>query len=114
MADTFDGFPILRDFNFVPGEDWSRTFTYKTSGMPVDLTGWTGKFIIFDDYENIVANVSSVTLTSAGLITPIISHAVTSTLDAKAYRYILWIVDGSANRTPFSSGAFNGRKAIYA
>lgn len=118
MADTFDGFPISRDFSTVQDADWSRTFTYKIDGVAVNLTGYSAEMVVFDDYENKVASVTSpsgIALGgSAGTITPTIGHAVTDALTAGSYRYVLWLVNGSGARTAFSTGRFNIAKGVSA
>lgn len=119
MADTFDEFPIVRDFATVQDADWSKTFTYKIDGTPVNLTGYTAELVIFDDYENKLGTSTTsnggITLGgAAGTITVTVSRTITNSLTASSYRYTLWLINGAGKRTPFSVGRFNIRKGVSA
>jgi hypothetical protein len=118
MTDTFDGFPISRDFNTIQDADWSRTFTYTIGGSPVNLTGYSAEFVIFDDHENKLVSATSpsgvVLGGAAGTITPKITNGQTDAITAGSYRYVLWIIDGSGERTPFSAGRFNIARGVSA
>jgi hypothetical protein len=118
MADTFDDFPIIRSFDVVQDQDWSRTFTYKVGGAPVNLTGYSAEFVIFDDYEKVYTTAvspSGVVLGgSAGTITPTISAAVTDSLNAASYHCLLWLIDGSGKRLPFLRGRWNLAQGVSA
>lgn len=118
MADVFDDFPILRSFDVVQDQDWSRTFTYKVDSVAVNLTGWSAEFVVFDDVEKVYATSTSPTGVvlggSAGTITPTVTAAVTDTLTASSYHYVLWLINGSGSRLPFARGRFNVVRGVSA
>ena len=118
MAETFVNFPIVRAFDVIQDQDWSQQFTYKIDGQPVNLGQYSAEFVVFDDYEITVATATSPTGVvlggAAGTITPKLTAAVTDTLSAASFHYILWLIDGTGSRLPFARGRFNVSKGVSA
>lgn len=118
MATTFDEFPIVRDFETLQDADWSRTFTYKIDGTPVNLTGYSAELVVFDEYENAKITITTPTNIvlggAAGTITPKISNTATNALTPGAYRFNLFLVEPDGDRLPFLVGRFTIRKAVSA
>lgn len=119
MADTFDDFPITRNFEAIQHGDWFRvTLTYKVSGSPVNLTSYTAEMVIFDDAGNTLATSTSpsgiVLGGAAGTINPRITDVQTAAMPVGIHNYNLWLIDGSGNRLAFSVGKFAVRKGLTA
>jgi hypothetical protein len=118
MADTFDEFPIVRDYVAVQHSDWAKTFTYKIDGVAVNLTGYTAEMTVWDDAGNVLTNIDTtagIVLGGAlGTIAPTIGHAALAAMPYGAHNYTLWLISSGGLRTPFMAGKFSVRRAVWA
>lgn len=83
------------------GSTFSRSFTYAIDGAPVDLTGYTARMQVRENYES-VSTIFNLTTENGGIsidgpngvITVTIAASSTTNAEPGKFRYDLEIIDG--------------------